>query len=176
MKASSEGRIGIEMGELRMLQSLGSSWKTAGVSSIKELEDLAPMGEMFYLGRDSLPGRFNPLMWVRTWWSLLELPNFTMIQLLDPLGVPRGAIGGVATPDLNTGEMVAIEQFWYVDHQARGHGMLLLAAFETWAMEQAAVRCVIGHIWDADRGAAWKRLFAMKHYTPLEIHYSKELA
>jgi hypothetical protein len=99
-----------------------------------------------------------------------------MIQLRDDEGKPRGAIAGVVTPDLNTGELVAIEQFWFVDNQARGRGLLLLTAFEEWAMSHGAMRCIIGHIWDDKRGEAWKRLFAMKHYTPLEIHYSKELA
>ena|GEM_PF-1256182 len=159
-----------------MLKSLDCSWRTSGVSSIKELEALAPMGELFYEERENLPGRFNPVMWVQTWWSLLELPNFVMIQLLEPGGEPRGAIGGLATPDLNTGEMIAVEQFWYVDPLARGRGMSLLTAFETWAMDQGAVRVIIGHVWDADKTAAWKRMFAMKHYNPLEIHYYKELA
>lgn len=99
-----------------------------------------------------------------------------MIKLVDDDNRLRGAIGGVATADLNTGETVAIEQFWYVDKEARGRGLILLTAFEDWSMEQKAVRCVIGHIYDAERAEAWKRLFAMKHYTPLEIHYSKELA
>lgn len=99
-----------------------------------------------------------------------------MIQLLNPLSRPKGAIGGVCTSDLNTGETVAIEQFWYVDPEARGKGLMLLEAFEDWAMSKGAIRAIIGHIWDEDRGEAWKRLFAMKHYTPLEIHYYKELA
>ena len=99
-----------------------------------------------------------------------------MIRLLDENDEPRGGLGGIVTPDLNTGELMAIEQFWYVDRQARGRGLLLLTAFEDWAMSQNAVRVIIGHIWDEDRGEAWKRLFAMKHYEPLEIHYSKELA
>lgn len=165
------------MAGLKTLNSSDSLWKTSGVSSINEVVNLAPMGEAFYEERDNLPGKFNRMIWIRTWWSLLSNhQNFTMIQLIDPQGLPRGAIGGVCTPDLNTGELVAIEQFWYVDSLARGHGMKLLTAFETWAMDNRAVRCVIGHIWDNERGEAWKRLFAMKHYTPLEIHYSKELA
>jgi hypothetical protein len=176
MRANCGEPIAIVMGGWKMLKSLDCSWKTCGVSSIRELEALAPMGEAFYEERENLPGKFNPVMWVRTWWSLLELPNFVMIQLTDPEGTPMGAIGGLATPDLNTGEMVAIEQFWYVDKAARGHGMTLLRAFESWAMEQGAVRVVVGHIYDAERSEAWKKLFAMKHYTPLEIHYYKELA
>jgi hypothetical protein len=164
------------MVELKMLKSSGYLWKTSGVSNINELVELAPMGEAFYEERSLLPGRFNKHVWITTWWNLLELPNFTMIRLLDDDDKARGALGAIATPDLNTGELMAIEQFWYVDRQARGKGLLLLTAFEEWAMSQGAVRCTIGHIWDEDRGEAWKRLFAMKHYLPLEIHYSKELA
>src|SRR5262245_47224718 len=159
-----------------MLKSLDCSWRTSGVSSISELEALAPMGEKFYEERDLLPGKFNRMAWVQTWRNLLELDNFKMIQLLDQEESPRGGIGGVCTFDLNTGETIAVEQFWYVEPDARGHGLMLLQAFENWAMDKDAVRVIIGHVYDSKRSEAWKRLFAMRHYMPLEIHYYKELA
>jgi len=86
-----------------------------------------------------------------------------------------GAIAGVVTHDLNTGDCVAVEQFWYVEREARGHGMKLLLHFEKWAKDSGAVRVTLGHVWDAAKQAVWERFYGMRGYKPLEIHYYKVL-
>jgi GNAT superfamily N-acetyltransferase len=152
-----------------------SLWRISGVLSISELETLAPMGERFFAERKNLPGTFNKERWIETWDRLLRINNIAMFQLLDPKGKQQGAIAGIVTNDLNTGDLIAVEQFWYVERTARGHGLSLLKHFERWALGCGATRVTLGHVWDGAKQAVWERFYAMKGYKPLEIHYYKVL-
>ncbi|PWT76628.1 MAG: hypothetical protein C5B60_03850 [Chloroflexi bacterium] len=83
-----------------------------------------------------------------------------------------GAIGGTLSRDLNDHELIAVEQFWYVTHEARGHGMRLLDEFDKVARLRGAVRVMAGHI-HTGRTDLWQKVFQRKGFTILESHYIK---
>jgi GNAT superfamily N-acetyltransferase len=133
------------------------------------------MGEKFFAERKNMPGVFNKQAWIQKWDALLLIPNIRMFQLLDPEDRKQGAIAGIVTHDLNTGDLIAVEQFWYVEKAARGHGLSLLEHFESWARSCGAIRVTLGHVWDGEKQAVWERFYSMKGYKPMEIHYYKVL-
>lgn len=84
----------------------------------------------------------------------------------------KGAIGGTLVRDLNDHVLVAVEQFWFVTVDARGHGMRLLDEFDTIARSRGAVRVMVGHI-HSGRTDLWQRILARKGFQLLESHYIK---
>ncbi len=84
----------------------------------------------------------------------------------------KGGIGGTLCRDLNDHELVAVEQFWFVTSEARGHGMRLLSEFDAVARSRGAVRVMVGHI-HSGRTDLWQRILARKGFQLLESHYIK---
>lgn len=84
----------------------------------------------------------------------------------------KGAIGGTIVRDLNDHAFVAVEQFWFVTADTRGHGMRLLDEFDTVARSRGAVRVMVGHI-HSGRTDLWQRILERKGFQLLESHYIK---
>ncbi len=53
-------------------------------------------------------------------------------------------LGYLVHPDLNDGNLVAMEAFWYVDPAARGAGLRLMKEFERRASGRGARRLIMG--------------------------------
>ena len=85
----------------------------------------------------------------------------------------HGLLVAVLTPDLVTGNTVAMEMFWYVDKPHRGQGLKLFKAFEDWARDVGADRMVTGH--PVPNEQDFGQFYARQLYVPLEIHYTKEV-
>ena len=83
-----------------------------------------------------------------------------------------GAIGGTIVRDLNDHEIIAVEQFWFVTSEARGHGLRLLDEFDKVARFRGAKRVLVGHI-HAGRTDLWQRILERKGFSLLESHYIK---
>jgi len=147
-----------------------SLWKICGVTTIEQLQQLAPMGAMFWKEL-KMPGRFVPQQWIGSWQNLIAQGMAIVIGLMRDQTL-MGAIGGVLAHDLNDGALVSVEQFWFVTPEARGRGLRLLDAFETASRLRGAQRIMVGHI-HAGRDDLWHRVLARKGYVLLESHYIK---
>src|SRR5215467_681026 len=170
MKESFVERIVPRTDPSRTVTSLDLSWKTCGVTRIDQLQTLAPMGLEFW-SEMGMPGRFVPELWIESWKSLLRNGSALIIGLMRNNQL-MGAIGGTIVRDLNDHALVAVEQFWFVTGEARGHGLRLLNEFEAVSRSRGAVRVLVGHI-HAGRTDIWQKVLNRKGYVLLESHYVK---
>lgn len=104
------------------------------------------LGVSFY-SEGGLPGQFKLGYFLNNWAKVIakDVGALWKLTLDDQL---VGAIGGIIFPDMNDGELVATETFWYVDKQYRGGtgGIRLLQEFENWAMSREVRRLLMTHI------------------------------
>lgn len=87
----------------------------------------APLGLSFF-SEANLPGRFIPSVFVESWTWLLSSGAGKLFGAFDGDRL-LGAIGGVIAPDVNDGELVAQEMFWYVMPECRRDGITLLSTY-----------------------------------------------
>lgn len=94
----------------------------------------------------------------------------------DETGELAGGLGCIKAPDLHSGEMMAIETFWYVrpECRARMMGMDLLFAFEQWAKDEGCKRIAMIHLADSSPDRL-ERLYRSLGYQLAEKHYVKEV-
>ncbi len=99
-----------------------------------------------------------------------------VLFLLEQEGVIQGVFGGMAAPDLFHGGMVASEIFWFVRKEARGGigGGRLLAAFETWALEQCCEEIQMVHL-EASMPGELSSFYIRRGYNLVEARYSKQI-
>jgi GNAT superfamily N-acetyltransferase len=104
-------------------------------------------------------------------WTVLLTSGTGVIFLFDE---GQGFIGGVRFPDMNNGELVATECFWFVREDARGHGWRLYRAFERWARESGCKQIQMVHLADSmpERLAKFYENIGFKR---AEVRYCKEL-
>lgn len=70
--------------------------------------------------------------------QLIESEKSALL-LLEQAGTVRGMLGAIMFPVyFSLSHRVVQEMFWWVDHDARGHGQLLLDALEHWALVHGA--------------------------------------
>lgn len=96
------------------------------------------------------------------------------ILMLENEGNPRGMLGFLQYPDINDGETVITETFWYVLPQHRGDGLKLLRKFEDVAKERGAKRVIMGHL-KALMPEALSHLYTRLGYKELETTYIKDV-
>lgn len=138
-----------------------------------ELPELARLGKLFYR-EGALPGKFVPEQFIATWRKFFEL-GFGVVFGLRIEGELMGALGAAVLPDPNDGELVGSEMFWWVAPEARGHGMGLLNAYETWAVnEMGAKRIGMVHLLSLAPEKMGK-LYERRGYKATEVHYVKEI-
>lgn len=139
-----------------------------------ELPVCLPFGEAFFREL-ALPGTFNPDAFLKHWQTFLTSYPATIL-VLEEQGQVIGGIGGLATADVYTGELVAHEFFWYIDQAHRGGtgAFRLLRAFKAWAQEHGATRLRLSHM----LGLNEDKLEAMyRHlgFRPIEVGYDLQL-
>ncbi len=101
--------------------------------------------------------------------QLLSSPNGTIL-VSDDDGHITGMIGVLIFDHPFSGERTASDVAWWVDPEARGHGIRLLHAAEEWARENGAKNMVMVAP-DTRVGGIYARL----GYTPIELSYQKGL-
>lgn len=114
--------------------------------TIEELPLCLPYGPAFMKEYD-LPGTFSPEEFLKNWTLWLTAYPAIMYGLWDNTHL-AGGIGGMIHPDLNTGDRLAVEFFWYVEPSYRN---TLLAArlpltFKKWGKRNGAVRWKMIHL------------------------------
>jgi GNAT superfamily N-acetyltransferase len=96
--------------------------------------------------------------------------------LLEDGGELVGGIGGVAHPDLVTGELTAVELYWYVKPEYRRGTMpiRLLTEFEQWAARRGCRTVAMIHMQDS-MPEALGAFYERRGYKLYETMYRKSL-
>src|SRR5438046_730546 len=117
--------------------------------SLEELMKLEANTELAnsFFNECGIPGIFSLQAFLHNWRMLLN-NNMGAIWAYQSNGKTVGMLGGLLSPDMNTGEMTASEAFWYVlkDYRNSIESIKLLIYFEQWAKEIGAKRVVMAHL------------------------------
>lgn len=112
----------------------------------------------------------------RLFWERELSSKKGIIYLLEHEGVIVGGIGGIASPDLLTGKLSAVELFWYVkpDYRKGLWPIRLLKCFEEWAkLKGCATISMI--LMEASQPAEMRHFYERAGYSLLETQYRKNL-
>jgi GNAT superfamily N-acetyltransferase len=98
------------------------------------------------------------------------------ILIDDTTGKLAGGIGMLKGPDLHSGEMTAVETFWFVDPSSENSfgAMELYRCFERWAKETGCKKMAMIHMMNSSP-AKLQRLYERMGYTLIEQHFVKEI-
>lgn len=131
------------------------------------------LGESFY-GEGKLPGQFVLEKFRDSWGQLIKTEVGAMWVLFRD-GVLCGGIGGIIYPDLNDGDLVCMETFWYVAPDSRGgrDGLRLIKELEIWAAMRGAKRIIMAYIF-ASMPESVAKFYERCGYRPMEMWYVKE--
>lgn len=138
--------------------------------TLADLPAIIELGRSFY-AEGNLPGRVEPEQ-VKRSWNLFLATGQGALFVLERDGAVVGALGALIYPDMNDGDLVATEAFWYVMPEHRGGGIALFNAFEAWASAAGAKRLMMVHLLDL-MPKALEKFYIKKGYRPIEIHYIK---
>lgn len=135
-----------------------------------DLARIVEMGHRFlasvYAGRIGPPDP-DRLAALAAW--LLEDEQRALFVSESEAGL-TGMIGLFLHPHAFTGELTATEMFWWVEPEARGHGLRLLQAAEAWARTAGAA--LLQMVAPDD---AIERLYVRLGFQKVETSYRKEL-
>ena len=132
------------------------------------------LGQSFF-DEAELPGSFKLEAFKHNWQGLIKNNIGAMWKLMVG-GKFAGAIGGVFFPDVNSGEMVASEMFWYVhpDYRNTKWSIRLFRTFEQWAKTMGAKRVFMTYLLSS-MPESLKRFYEHQGYKPVEVNYMKDL-
>lgn len=153
---------------------IGDSMDKFTLFGPQEIPRLVPLAEEFY-NQGFLPGTFDPQEFIRHWQQFTSGGPGIVIAAED-FGEVVGAIGGLVGPDINTGDRVLFEQFWFVtrDHRKGSLGDELLGRFENEARSLGCHRVNMVHLAD-EIGAKLGAVYRRRGFIPSEMHYIKTL-
>lgn len=144
------------------------------VEKLTSPEDIRRMTEL----AKQYDGGFSQHIRVDVEYSVKQYVHMTgagwgvVFALKDGNGEIVGGLGAIKGPDLHCGAMTAIETFWFTNPDSRGHGLLLLDAFEAWARENGCPRIAIVHLEDS-MPERLSVLYRRRGYKLVESHYVK---
>lgn len=143
------------------------------IATNEELDVIAQLGPKFW-SESNLPGGFKPDVFVDNWKKIIARDQGCIIFNQDDGGGINGAIGLLVYQDINDGELVMQEAFWFVSPESRGFGIRLLKKAEEIAKMINVKRFVMTHLLNnyADQLA---RLYPRLGFKALEINYIKHL-
>lgn len=85
-----------------------------------------------------------------------------------------GMLGGIALPEIYSGDLIASEFFWFVRDGYRGDGMRLYNTFEAWAISKDCVEIRMAALSDL-MPERMDRLYKRLGFKLAERHFVKEL-
>lgn len=139
---------------------------------ISDLPKVEVCAREFYESSKFLNG-FDLERFCRLWTGLLESDS-GVIFAIEENGEWVGAIGGLAYQEIYSGQMTALEMFWFVRPGHRGQGIKLYRALESWAREKQCFEMRMVHLLDS-MPEKLERVYRHFNFKPAEIHYTKEL-
>src|SRR5262245_8932243 len=132
----------------------------------EELPKIIP-GAYSFFREANLPGQFDAEHCIRTWERFLQTDVGVLGWQAAAQSQAIDAIGGVIYPNAFTGQLHAMEMFWYVLPGQRSIGLKLLRWFEGQALARGARRIIMVCLHNLNRdkiGAFYQRI----GYAPLE--------
>jgi len=139
-----------------------------------EIHLAAPVMRTFY-EEGNLPGEFDEDNFTRSMATLVR-SGAGAVFIHGAKRKPDGGCGIILFPDLNTGDLIASETFWYVMPHARGGfaAVSMLSAMEDWARRNGAVRFSMSHL-SGENSARIKRSYSRLGFREMETQFIKEL-
>lgn len=146
--------------------------KTIAEATAADIPLLAELARQFYSASRVLRG-FDMQRFETLWRTLLE-SGAGVIFILKSDGQITGTIGGMMHPELYSGELLAVELFWFVDEAQRGQGIRLYRRFEQWAREKGCAEIRMAHLVDSmpEKVAAF---YERVGYAKIETLFAKRL-
>lgn len=141
-------------------------------ATLSDLPKLVEIAKSFF-AEAGLPAKLVPAVWVQKWAALINA-GVGFILKKEVNGEPVGALGFVATEDLNDGELTANEAFWFILPQYRGRGFELLMKYEEEAKAMGCARCNMIHLSDLQPERLGE-LYVKRGYKKTETSYFKKL-
>lgn len=139
--------------------------------TVEELPLCFPIARAFWK-EGALPGSFREDVFVKTWSYVIWSEIGTILGMFSG-GKLTGVLGAFKTPDINDGELVSNEAFWFVSPEHRGEGVLLLDAYERWSVDSGCSRAGMIHLLNL-HPKGLSRLYEWRGYKATEVHYFKE--
>jgi GNAT superfamily N-acetyltransferase len=140
---------------------------------IAELSQLEDCAREFYAASRFLK-RFDMELFQTVWTGLVSSGTGVVFVLTNAAGEIQGTLGGVAVPDIYSGDPIATEFFWFVRPGARGRGLDLLRAFEQWARAKGCVQLRMARLLDV-MPERLDRIYRRLGFEAVEVNYHKEL-
>jgi GNAT superfamily N-acetyltransferase len=134
-------------------------------------------GGRLFFEEGKMPGGFDATVFLTTFTDLIESGRGMVLASFELQGdkkVITGALGAVLAPSPFNETVSAIELFWYVLPDHRGHGIKLLRAFEAWAAERGADFICMIHLQKL-QPEALGQLYLRLGYRLIESNYLKAL-
>jgi GNAT superfamily N-acetyltransferase len=138
---------------------------------VSELDLITQIANEWY-ATSTILRNFNLDVFKKTWIQLLNTGVGVIFGLFEGDNF-NGMIGGFAHPDINSGEQIATECFWYVKKNVRGKGLYLLNAFEKWAKEKKCRTIRMSQLLENDEQI--EKIYERRKYYPIEVVFSKEI-
>lgn len=131
-----------------------------------------------FFQESKLPGELNLSHWLKTWRGLIYSgigAIFAYFPKADSVEV-GGILGGLFYPCSMTGQLEALEGFWYVEPDYRGGtgGIKLLKAFEEEGKARGCARVKMVHLSSLNPELV-ANIYERMGYHKLQVNYSKEL-
>lgn len=147
--------------------------KTRPLAEI-EIPLLLPGARAFF-AEGGLQGQLNEQHFVRTLQSYVRNKTGFVLVTGDSPHDFQGALGAAVFPDFATGDIVAMEFFFFVHPAARGMaGPRLMRAFEAEALRHGAIRCMLMHL-AGPRTEKFVRFYQRSGYALIEQVFCKSI-
>lgn len=142
---------------------------------VEEIERTEECARAFF-DESRLPGTLDLTYWNGRWRSIISELDIGAILVYESDNIIKGLLGGLCVRCTMTGDLEAIEAFWYMMPEFRGGiaGIKLIKAFEQWGKDRGALRIKMMHLSDLN-AKVMEGIYIRMGYTPLEVAYSKSL-
>lgn len=139
-----------------------------------ELESVKGLAQSFF-SESCLPGALHWEHWKSSWIKLID-SDIGAIFVNEIDGEMRGMLGGLFFPCTMTGQLEALEGFWFVSPGERGKvgAIRLLMTFEAEAKKRGCYRVKMVHLMRVNPDLA-ESLYTRMGYELLQVNYCKEL-
>lgn len=124
---------------------------------------------------NDIPGmEFNAEHYVAFWRSMLTSGAAAIFLSVDGEGRVKGGIGGIKYPQPLTGQLTAVEMFWYTKKDSRGDGVRLYKAFYYWAVESGCKKLAMIYL-PCSMPDELHTFYTKQGFDLVEMHYERSL-
>jgi GNAT superfamily N-acetyltransferase len=110
----------------------------------------------------------------KTFQDLFNAGILTILRIVDENDKSAGGLSYIKTPDIYSGDIIAVELYWFIYSDQRGCGKMLIDAFEASAKSKGCKRVAMIHMVDS-YPESLKAFYEKRGYHLTECHYTKEV-